>query len=668
MAYNPGVQNRSAEFLAQGIGGAFKSVTDAMELRRERTDEINKTDGELKAFGQTLQGLVKLGTIHQSAVDDYNNVLGADVKTKQGYLNQSVKSLNLIFEADRNAREIAQSKSTLAIQDLQLAQLKQVDANNKAFTEAMGGMPTTVYGKDATYVPAILRAPTANLNDFLYGGGKTTPAMLPNQGGMAPSMGGDLTQDPTGQTSAQQPTGRPSRFYSGGLQPIPYRPGTEGSVQPALDPFNKFTNSPIYRSDNDPFGDISRARGTPAYQPEAPYEPTRAPTKYVPEREGMPYMPGMDSPMVIGQMEAPDYITRKDRYNPALGAGLSVAAGLAAAPSTKGTSTVSAPSVGGKVLVKSPFELTGLLYEDTEKGIYRVLDDVAEGLKIDARGKINNTTQQIDALQDLLKNGRETAIDMAGGFGTGSVPIPLLASERAKLVPQLTNLKTRLGSEEQSLRAIEDKITAAEKYAGTPLLKKAPTGDPVVKSTIKILELPSIIQRELKRVETKTERPLTSDEKLSFMTKEFIKKGGIFTPKLLKEIKDSTKSDVQVYVVDGVTFVTIDGSAPMAFDRKKPLTAGLSKVQSQERYSAALTLAANVGMNGLLPADKATLAELNTLYGDKNSITGARIPLADAVNARRRDLGLGQMAAAETFIATSKTGVPSSLSRFKIEQ
>ena len=657
MAYNPGVQNRSAEFLAQGIGGAFKSVTDAMELRRERKDEINKTDGELKAFGQTLQGLVKLGTIPQSAVDDYNNVLGADVKTKQGYLNQSVKSLNLIFEADRNARERAQSESAIAVQDLQRKQLEQVDRNNKAFTEAMGGMPTAVYGTDATYVPAISRAPTANLNDFLYGGGKTAPAMLPNQGGMAPSMGGDLTQGPTGQPPTQEPTNRPSRFYSGGLQPIPYKPGTEGSVQPAPDAFDQFTGLPKYRPDIDPYRvergfrallPGARFEGTPAYKGEPPYEPTRAPTKYVSESERA-YMPGIDFPMLDGQTKT---------------------AGLAAAPSTKGTSTVSASGGGGKVLVKSPFELSGLLYEDTEKGVYQVLDDVAAGLKKEATSKINNTTQQIDALQDLLKNGRlpeNLSVD-TGGFATipnvSRTPIP--SSERAVLIPQLTNLKTRLGSEEQSLRAIEDKITAAENYAGTPLLKKAPTGDPVVKSTIKILELPSIIQRELKRVETKTERPLTSDEKVAFMTKEFIKKGGIFTPKLLQEVKDSTKSDVQVYVVDGVTFVTINGSAPMAFDRKKPLTAGLSKVQSQERYSAALTLVANVGMNGLLPADKATLAELHSLYGDKNSITGARFPLADAINARSRDLGLGKAAAAETIITPSKTGVPASL-RFDIK-
>ena len=302
MAYNPGVQNRSAEFLARGIGGAFKSVTDAMELRRERTDEINKTDGELKAFGQTLQGLVKLGTIPQSAVDDYNNVLGSDVKTKQGYLNQSVKSLNLIFEADRNARDKAQSDSAIAVNKAQLDQINRDNANREALTKSIAEIPTSVAGTDRAYVQD---APSGNPNDFRYG-----------------------------------------------TQPPP----------------------------------VSKAKGM--------------------------------------------------------------------------------------VSVVPPFEFGDLVSANTETKTFDYLDDIAAKKLKTQQDSINKTTNEIAAIENLIKNGREVSIDMSGGFGTGSAPIPLTTSERAKVIPELTNAKARLASQEADLKSIETRIAAAEKFAGTPLLKK----------------------------------------------------------------------------------------------------------------------------------------------------------------------------------------------------
>jgi len=312
------------------------------------------------------------------------------------------------------------------------------------------------------------------------------------------------------------------------------------------------------------------------------------------------------------------------------------------------------------------------VYEDPEKGKFAVLTDIAQGLRKDAVGRINKASQQIDALQDLLKNGQETSIDVSGGFGnvTNLGRTPLLASERARVLPRLTNARAQLSSEEAGLRAIENRIADAEKFAGTPMFKKAVTSDPVVDPAIKVLSLSNVTKRELKTKEVKTERPLTSDEKLAFVTTEFIKKGGVLTPTILSDLKTSTKSNVEVYYVDGVTFVQINGGAAMAFDRRKALTAGLSTIQSKEAYQKNLTTAARIGFNNLSDIDKNTLAEGHGLHGDKNSITGKKFPLTEIINARSNDFLLGKQASEETLVIpkTSPTGVPSSLSRFKIEQ
>ena len=531
MPYTPSVQDRRGEIFARG----FSSLADLTETYKLKKEEVKKTAGELKAFGQTLEGLIKLGSLPESALVDYQNVLGADVKTQQGYLNGAVKSLNLVFEAERNAQAKAQSEASVAVNKAQLDEITQRNANNKAFTQAVSGMPTTVTGTDQRSVQAAPKTPTADLNDFLYRGGKEVLVAPPFQSGMSPLMRGSSTQAPTSQ---------PRSFDS---------------------------------------------------------------------------------------------------------------------------------SFGKTVPVIPPNELNDLVYPDTEKNRFEVLNDVANDLRKKQQKIIGETKTNISELQNLLDKGRQDVSMQVLDTGV-AMPIPnigktpLTDSQRAKTLPQLTNARAQLALQESGLKAIETNIAAAEKFAGTPLTQKAV--DPVVDPAIKVLSLPSIVKRELKSVEVKTERPLTSDEKLSFITKDFITRGGILTPKILSELKDSTKSDIQVFDVDGITVLKVgDGQAQM-FDRKKPISAALGRARDQQNYQKALTLAANVGIRNMSSDDRNILAELHGAFGrTSKDISGieSRDTLEQAVGVRARDMGLGSQSSAQVFNAP-KAGVPYYLSRFIVEK
>lgn len=528
MPYTPSVQDRRGEIFAQG----FSSLADLAETYKLKKEEVKKTAGELKAFGQTLEGLIKLGSLPESALVDYQNVLGADVKTQQGYLNGAVKSLNLVFEAERNAQAKAQSEASVAVNKAQLAQLKQEEDNNRIFTQSMGRLPTSVIGTDKISVQAAPKTPTADLNDFLYRGGKEVLVAPPFQSGMSPLMRSGSTQAPTSQ---------PRSFDS---------------------------------------------------------------------------------------------------------------------------------SFGKTVPVIPPNELNGLVYPDTEKKKFEVLNDVANRLRNDQQKIIGETKTKISELQNLLDKGRQDVSMQVLDTGV-AMPIPnigktpLTDSERAKALPQLTNAKAKLALQEAGLKDIETNIAAAEKFAGTPLTQKAI--DPAVDPVIKILSLPNIIKRELKTIEVKTERPLTSDEKTSFVVTEFIKNGGKLSPKKLAEIKDVTKSDLQVFEVNGATVIKF-GDSPIQVVKKGNVTnAALLKVQTRENYQKSISIAAQIGFNNLSDIDRATLSELHDEHGDKNTVTGARFPLQEVVANRAKNIYPGRLESADTFNKITPSPGPTIGGRFDIK-
>jgi hypothetical protein len=155
-----------------------------------------------------------------------------------------------------------------------------------------------------------------------------------------------------GNNLAQEPVGRQGSFPPGGREPIPYNPGKEQSIQPAPDSIDQSTGLPRYRPDVDPnraergFRALlpgARFEGTPAYQGEQAYGSQRPPTQYAPERKWMPYAPGMDFPMAVGQMEdatQEDRVAARGMTDAGLRYGLPIAAGLASAPLALGMKAI----------------------------------------------------------------------------------------------------------------------------------------------------------------------------------------------------------------------------------------------------------------------------------------------------------------------------------------
>ena len=599
MPYTPSVQDRRGEIFAQG----FSSLADLAEGYKLKKEEVKKTAGELKAFGQTLEGLIKLGSLPESALVDYQNVLGADVKTQQGYLNGAVKSLNLVFESERNAQAKAQSEAAIAVSKAQLAKMTQDARDQDALTTSYNALPKSVSGSVKEYSTTV---PTGNLNDFLYGGGTNVSGLPSKQSGMAPSMVGDVNQEPTSQ---------PRSFYSRGLEPISYNPETEESIRSA--PIKD-----LYR--------ISRRGQRTA----SSYEPTQIPREYVPARDGMPYM-----------------------------------SAVASGNNTKRAADTFDSSFGKTVPVIPPNELKSLVYPDTEKKKFGVLNDVANRLRNDQQKMIDGTKNQISDLEDLLRKGRQDVSMQVLATGV-AMPTPntrrtlLTDTQRSKVLPELTNAKAQLALQEQDLFALEKTITAAEKFAGTPLTQKAV--DPAVDPVIKILSLPNVTRRNLNVLEVKTERPLTSDEKTSFVISDYVKRGGKFDAAKLAAIKDVTKSDLEVFEVNGVTVIKLGDKVQM-FNNTRPTNAAMSRVVSKENYQRNLSLAAKIGLKNLSDSDRNTLAEQHGEYGDKNPITGTRFSLQQIVDDRAKDIFPGKLESADTFNKITPSPVPTIGGRFDIK-
>ena len=624
MPYTPSVQDRRGEIFAQG----FSSLADLAEGYKLKKEEVKKTAGELKAFGQTLEGLIKLGSLPESALVDYQNVLGANVKTQQGYLNAAVKNLNLTLEAGRDAQARSQSEAAIAVSKAQLDKMTQDARDQDALTNSYNTLPKSVSGSVKEYSTTV---PTGNLNDFLYGGGTKVP-------GMAPSIEGGLNQAPTSQ---------PRSFYSRGLEPISYNPETEESIRSA--PIDQSTGLPKYRGlDRDPYrvergfralapGAVFEGALDPRIAPsqlEPSNERTQVPRQYVPARDGMPYM-----------------------------------SAVASGNNTKRAADTFDSSFGKTVPVIPPNELKSLVYPDTEKREFGVLNDVANRLRNDQQKMIDGTKNQISDLEDLLRKGRQDVSMQVLATGV-AMPTPntrrtlLTDTQRSKVLPELTNAKAQLALQEQDLFALEKTITAAEKFAGTPLTQKAV--DPAVDPVIKILSLPNVTRRNLNVLEVKTERPLTSDEKTSFVISDYVKRGGKFDAAKLAAIKDVTKSDLEVFEVNGVTVIKLGDKVQM-FNNTRPTNAAMSRVVSKENYQRNLSLAAKIGLKNLSDSDRNTLAEQHGEYGDKNPITGTRFSLQQIVDDRAKDIFPGKLESADTFNKITPSPVPTIGGRFDIK-
>ena len=685
MAYTPSVQDRRGEIFAQG----FSSLADLAETYKLKKEEASKTAGEFKAFGQTIEGLIKTGSLPASALNDYQKVVGADVKTQQGYLSGAIKSLNLLMEAGRDAQARAHSEAAIAVSNAQLAKMKQEVTDQDALTKSYNALPKSVSGSVKEYSTTV---PTGNLNDFLYGGGTNVSGLPSKQSGMASSMVGDLNQAPTSQ---------PRSFYSRGLEPISYNPETEESIRSA--PIDQFTrvaqaakrtagtlgsavlglkpslvmaaNEANRAAENEvlagaPYSlraiEIRRQRGIPQpsefndsaimrsmppnefyrfddvlapgavfgggldpgiapYQIKPSSESTQVPRQYVPARDGMPYM-----------------------------------SAVASGNNTKRAADTFDSSFGKTVPVIPPNELKSLVYPDTEKKEFAVLNDYANRLRNDQKKMIDGTKNQISDFEDLLRKGRQDVSMQVLATGV-AMPTPntrrtsLTDTERAETLPRLTNAKAQLALQEQGLFALEKRITSAEKFAGTPLTQKAI--DPAVDPVIKILSLPNVTRRNLNVLEVKTERPLTSDEKTSFVISDYVKRGGKFDVAKLAAIKDVTKSDLEVFEVNGVTVIKLGDKVQM-FNNTRPTNAALLTVQTRENYQKSISLAARIGFNNLSDIDRATLSELHDEHGDKNTITGARFSLPEVVANRAKNIYPGRLESAKTFIDLNKAVVP----------
>ena len=136
MAYNPGVQDRSGELLAQGISQGFSSLTRGIELgvqrRKEKEDEIKTSNAALKSFESTMKGLIDAGMMKPEMLDSITDARGMDSKGRMEFVTRGFQALPAFLSANQIQTERA--KNAAALEQNRLAQ--QDFANINAPTQS----------------------------------------------------------------------------------------------------------------------------------------------------------------------------------------------------------------------------------------------------------------------------------------------------------------------------------------------------------------------------------------------------------------------------------------------------------------------------------------------------------------------------------------------------
>jgi hypothetical protein len=166
MAYNPGVQDRSGEILAQGISQGFSSLTRGIELgaqrRKEKEDEIKTSNAALKSFESTMKGLIDAGMMKPEMLDSITDARGMDSKGRMEFVTRGFQSLPAFLSANQIQTERAKNAAALEQNRLAQQDFANINAPTQSLVPNQMGMGASF--EQLSQGPGAFQQKTADLN------------------------------------------------------------------------------------------------------------------------------------------------------------------------------------------------------------------------------------------------------------------------------------------------------------------------------------------------------------------------------------------------------------------------------------------------------------------------------------------------------------------------
>lgn len=314
--------------------------------------------------------------------------------------------------------------------------------------------------------------------------------------------------------------------------------------------------------------------------------------------------------------------------------------------------------VPGKPAVENipPPGVSNFLNQNRLKGQFEFVSDSADAAIKQREADLERERQVLRNLEQTIKG----SIPVSAMLGPGPVPSaqtrPTMPdSQRIALENQLFDRQRTIENKTNELNRVKQEITEAQKFSGQPLVK--PAEDPFIARGVSVLRAPmgqivetipspdvfkKGVEKEIAIVERKENRPLTPDERLSILTKNYIKEGGQITPKVVDDFQKFVGADMEFGQVGDAKYVRI-GNNVQFYDKAKELSASMAREVKQENYVQTLGVFANfIAKNGAeafyqIPEKyRQALSSLHNRFGRDEydqfgNKTGRKVPLFDAV-------------------------------------
>lgn len=314
--------------------------------------------------------------------------------------------------------------------------------------------------------------------------------------------------------------------------------------------------------------------------------------------------------------------------------------------------------VPGKPAVENipPPGVSNFLNQNRLKGQFEFVSDSADAAIKQREADLERERQVLRNLEQTIKG----SIPVSAMLGPGPVPSaqtrPTMPdSQRIALENQLFDRQRTIENKTNELNQVKQQISEAQKFSGQPLVK--PAEDPFIARGVSVLRAPmgqivetipspdvfkKGVEKEIAIVERKENRPLTPDERLSILTKNYIKEGGQITPKVVDDFQKFVGADMEFGQVGDAKYVRI-GNNVQFYDKAKELSASMAREVKQENYVQTLGVFANfIAKNGAeafyqIPEKyRQALSSLHNRFGRDEydqfgNKTGRKVPLFDAV-------------------------------------
>lgn len=333
---------------------------------------------------------------------------------------------------------------------------------------------------------------------------------------------------------------------------------------------------------------------------------------------------------------------------------------LMAAPRADGATAIPLTKTGKPAVENIPPPgVSDFLNQNRLKGQFEFISDSADAAIRQREADLERERAVAKNLEQTIKDATRP-VPVSAMLGPGPVPsaqtrpsIP--DSQRIALENQLFDSQRTIENKTNELNQVKQRISEAQKFSGQPLFKAAE--DPFIAKGVSVLRAPmgqivetipspdvfkKGVEKEIAIVERKENRPLTPDERLSILTKNYIKEGGQITPKIVDDFQKFVGADMEFGQVGDAKYVRI-GNNVQFYDKAKELSASMAREVKQENYVQTLGVFANfIAKNGAeafyqIPEKyRQALSSLHNRFGRDEydqfgNKTGRKVPLFDAV-------------------------------------